>query len=64
MNSNDYNEFTQDFLVKQFNDITVNITRNNEEVVAMTGYDNDQNMIEIPNEIIELVKKDITSSNK
>lgn len=58
-----YTDFTQDFLIKKFENVTVNITRNNKEIAALTGYDEDQNMVNIPNDIFELVKQDINECN-
>lgn len=58
-----YSDFTNDFLIKNFNSININITRNSSEVVAITGYDNNQQITNIPEEILQQVKQDINESN-
>jgi hypothetical protein len=59
-----YDDFTSNFVVKQFDNIIINITRNNEEIVAITAYNEDQDIIDIPTQILQQVKQDITNSNK
>lgn len=59
-----YKNFTQGFLVKSFDNITINITRNENEVAAITGYDQNQDLCNISNEILEAIKNDINNCNK
>lgn len=58
-----YSMFTQDFLVKIIDNITINIARNNESVSAITAYDEDQSIISIPENILSEVTKDIEECN-
>lgn len=59
-----YDNFTNNFLVKQFDNIVINITIANSEVTAITGYDNEQNLVSIPDEIVTTVKNDINNCNE
>ena len=63
MNAKSYESFTNSFLVKQFDNVIINITRSNEEVVAITGYNLNQEIIDIPDNLLQQVKNDITDSN-
>jgi hypothetical protein len=58
-----YSNFTSNFLAKQFGDISINITRNNQEVTAITGYNVEQDVIDIPEDILAQVNQDIADSN-
>lgn len=58
-----YSMFTQDFLVKNINNVTINIARNNELVSAITAYDENQNVINIPDDILTEVTNDIQECN-
>lgn len=58
-----YSTFTQDFLVKNIDGITVNIARNNELVSAITAYDENQNVINIPENILSETTRDIEECN-
>lgn len=58
-----YSNFTSNFLVKQFEGITINITRNNQEITAITGYDETQDVVDIPENILTEVNTDIEDSN-
>ena len=58
-----YSMFTHDFLVKSINDVTINIARNNELVSAITAYDENQNVINIPEDILTEVTNDIEECN-
>lgn len=63
MKSKGYSTFTQDFLVKVFGDITINITRNKSLISAITAYDKNQSVINIPDEILSEVTNDIEECN-
>jgi hypothetical protein len=56
-----YKEVSNSFLVKNIQGIEINITRRNNQVKSITGYKNNE-IIEIPKEIIEQIKKDINQA--
>lgn len=56
-----YNLVGKDFLVKNINEIDINITRKNNMVTTITAYQQNE-IIDIPEEIIQQVKSDINSS--
>lgn len=56
-----YSSVTKSFLVKNINGIDINITRKPNKVETITGYQNNE-VVDIPNEIIEQVKNDIASA--
>lgn len=59
-----YSDLTNNFLIKEFDNIEINITRSNDNVSAITGYDNEHNIVDIPNDILNIVQNDIFESNK
>lgn len=59
-----YTNFTDDFLIKKIDDVTINISRNFEQVQAITCYDKNNSVIEIPDEILQIVIDDIEESNE
>ena len=59
-----YSDLTNNFLIKEFDNIEINITRSNDNVSAITGYDNEHNIVDIPNDILNIVQNDISESNK
>jgi len=56
-----YTSITKSFLVKNINGIDINITRKPNKVETITGYKNNE-VVNIPGEIIEQVKNDIASA--
>jgi hypothetical protein len=56
-----YNLVAKSFLVKNINGIDINITRRNDQVETITGYQNNE-IVSIPNDIINQVQNDIGSS--
>lgn len=59
-----YSDFTDDFLLKQIDNITINISRNSQEVQAITGYDENNGIITIPEQILETIINDIKKCNQ
>ena len=59
-----YSDLTNNFLVKQFNDIEINITKSDNNISAITGYDNEHNVIDIPEDVLQMVRQDINESNE
>jgi len=58
-----YSKLTNNFLIKNFNNIEIDISKNNNMINSIMGYDNNKNLIQIPNDIINQVQNDITQSN-
>jgi len=64
----DYKEFSERFLIKDFklegeDDVyQVNITIDDEIVTAITGYNEDNKVVQLPDEIVEEVEEDIENS--
>ena len=54
-----YNLIANSFLVKQFDDIQINVTRRDNEVTAITGYDSQSEVKTIPQTVINEVQEDI-----
>ena len=61
-----YHQLTDRFLEKDFkyeNEIyTVTLTIESEKIKSMTGYSEKEEVVKIPDSIVELVKKDIKDS--
>lgn len=57
-----YSNFTNDVLMKSFDDIIININMTDNVINSIIGYDSDQELVDVPEEIIDLVNKDIDSS--
>lgn len=49
------------FLVKNINGFDINITKRNNTVESITGYQNDD-VVDIPQEILQQVQNDISSA--
>lgn len=64
MNELGYENFTNNFLSKNIDDIKINISRNSEEIQAITGYDQDNRMLTIPDDILNNILDDINKSNE
>lgn len=56
-----YLTVSKNFLVKNINGIDINITRKSNMVESITGYKNN-NIVDIPTDILEQVKNDITNA--
>ena len=54
-----YNLIADSFLVKQINDLQINVTRRDNEVTAITGYDLQNEVKTIPQAVINEVQEDI-----
>lgn len=63
MNAKGYVSFTQDFLIKEFNDVTVNIKRDTETIISIICYDNDNSIVDIPIDVYNVVINDIEQCN-
>lgn len=57
-----YNLVSKSFLVKDFGNIQVNITRRNGYVESITGYSGSNEVTQIPNDILQQVQGDIQKS--
>ncbi|MFW6015123.1 MAG: hypothetical protein ACOCRK_01645 [bacterium] len=55
-----YKQVSKRFLVKNFNGIEINITRNKNEVQSITAYKKNE-VVEIPQNILNQVKNEINS---
>ncbi len=64
MHQKGYSDFTNNFLIKQFNDIQINITKEQERISAITGYNAENEIIDIPQDILDIVHNDIEESNR
>ena len=64
MHSLGYSDFTSDFLLKTFDDITINISRDMDSIQAITAYDSNNAIISIPQELLDTIINDINESNK
>ena len=64
MHSLGYTDFTSDFLLKTFDDITINISRNIDLIQAISAYDSNNTIINIPQELLDTIINDINESNK
>lgn len=62
MNKLGYNSLADNFLVKQFNDLQINVTYRDNEVTAITGYDSQSEVKTIPEDVINQVQEDINNS--
>lgn len=62
MNKLGYNLLADNFLVKQFNDLQINVTYRDNEVTAITGYDSQSEVKTIPEDVINQVQEDINNS--
>ena len=61
MLSRGYENISKSFLNKTFGDITVNITIRDSKIETITSYKNNE-ITSIPNNVLEIVKKDINKS--
>lgn len=57
-----YNTLADNFFVKQFGDIQINVTYRDNEVTAITGYDSHSEVKTISQDVINQVQEDINNS--
>ena len=69
MNQLGYQEESNRFLSKHFTDLDnykiaydINISIDNEKLTAITGYDSHNKVIDIPKDILKMIKNDIKHS--